>query len=122
MQPKFEGGVNVALKIPLAKYDQTIAFYRDILQLDVKEVKMDHPTVLRTHQVTFGPMVLWLDCVPSSTHSEAWLEINCKDVPASAKYFRSHETVFCDEIESLPDGMHWIMDPAGTVFILRNKE
>jgi hypothetical protein len=28
----------------------------------------------------------------------------------------------CDEIELLPENMHWIQDPAGTVFNLQNRE
>jgi len=37
MNTKFEGGINIALKIPKSKYDQTVTFYRDILKLEVEE-------------------------------------------------------------------------------------
>ncbi len=31
---KFEGGANIAIKIPKAKYEKTVAFYRDTLKLE----------------------------------------------------------------------------------------
>ena len=66
----------------------------------------------------FGKNVLWLDCVDNYTHSETWLELKTTDVEKAAKYLKANGTDTCDELESIPDDMHWIMDPAGTVFIL----
>jgi catechol 2,3-dioxygenase-like lactoylglutathione lyase family enzyme len=37
MNNTFEGGINIAIKIPKSKYEQTVAFYRDILKLHVEE-------------------------------------------------------------------------------------
>lgn len=37
MKTKFEAGINIAIKIPKSKYDQTVTFYRDILKLDAQE-------------------------------------------------------------------------------------
>ncbi len=37
METKFEGGINIAIKIPKSKYEQTVAFYRDVLKLEVEE-------------------------------------------------------------------------------------
>lgn len=65
MEIPFEAGLNIATKIPKRKYEQTVAFYRDILKLEVEEKPMDHPTVSRTHRVQFGHNVVWLDCVDS---------------------------------------------------------
>jgi hypothetical protein len=42
---KFEGGVNIAIKIPKNKYEQTISFYKNILKLDIKEKPIENPTV-----------------------------------------------------------------------------
>jgi predicted enzyme related to lactoylglutathione lyase len=122
MKINFEGGVNIAIKIPKSKYEDTVAFYRDTLKLEVEEKPIDNPTVSRTHQVRFGNNVVWLDCVDNYTHSETWLELNTPDVEAATKYLASNGVETCDEIEKLPEDMHWITDPAGTVFIVKRKD
>lgn len=60
---KFEAGINIAVKIPKSKYEATVAFYRDILKFELKEMPLNNPTVSKSHQVKFGNNVLWLDCV-----------------------------------------------------------
>lgn len=122
MDTKFEGGVNIAIKIPKSKYDETVTFYRDILKLEVLEKPIDNPTVSRTHQVKFGNNIVWLDCVDNYTHSETWLELNTEDVGNATRYLTSKGINTCDEFEKLPDDMHWITDPAGTVLIIKNKD
>lgn len=118
MEPIFEGGVNIAIKIPKSKYDTTVKFYRDTLKLSVTEKPIKNPTVSRTHQVKFGPNTLWLDCVDNYTHAETWLELKTNDIEQATAHLRSNGTEPCDELEEIPDHMHWIQDPAGTVFIL----
>ena len=118
MDISFNGGVNIAIKIPKSKYEDTVAFYRDILKLQVAEKPIDNPTVSRTHEVKFGNNTVWLDCVDNYTHSEVWLELNTPDVELATEYLRSKGVHSCDEIEKIPKDMHWIMDPAGSVFIL----
>jgi len=121
MAIKFEGGINIAVKIPKNKYEQTVAFYRNILQLEVEEKPIDNPTVSRTHQVKFGHNTMWLDCVDNYTHSETWMELNVENVAEATNYLRSKGVDTCDEIEQLPADMHWVMDPAGTVFIVKKR-
>ncbi|WP_207426154.1 glyoxalase [Pedobacter sp. SYSU D00535] len=120
MDIKFEGGLNIAVKIPKSKYEETVHFYKKILKLEVQEKPIEHPTVSRTHQVNFGATTLWLDCVDNYTHSETWLELKTSDVNEATEYLSSHEVSTCDELEKIPEGAHWIMDPAGTVFILNS--
>ena len=122
MKTKFEGGINIAIKIPKNKYEKTVAFYRDILSLEVTEKPISNPTVSRTHLVKFGPNNVWLDCVDNYTHSETWLEINTENVEAATRYLESHNIEMCDEFEQLPEDMHWITDPAGTVMIVKRKD
>jgi len=122
MEVNFEGGVNIALKIPKAKYEQTVAFYRDILKLEVEERPINNPTVSRTHKVKFGGNTVWLDCVDNYTHAETWLELTTNNVEAATRHLSGHGVYPCDEIEQIPGNMHWIMDPAGTVFILGERE
>jgi predicted enzyme related to lactoylglutathione lyase len=122
MNPTFEAGINIAIKIPKHKYDETVLFYKEVLKLEVQEQPIDHPTVQRTHRVKFGNNVLWLDCVTHCTHSETWLQLTTLDVPEARSYLESKGVATCDEIEELPENMHWIMDPAGTVFNLQRSE
>src|SRR5690606_26603641 len=109
---------NIAIKIPKSKYEETVKFYRDVLKLKVTERLIDNPTVSRTHEVEFGLNTLWLDCVDNYTHSETWLELKTSDVEKATEYLNNNGIGTCDEIEQIPKENHWIMDPAGTVFIL----
>lgn len=122
MNTQFNGGRNIAIKIPKNKYEETVAFYCDVLKLEVEEKPIDIPTVSKTHRVTFGNNTLWLDCVDNYTHSETWLELKTTDVDKATGYLKSKGIEPCDELEEIPDSMHWIMDPAGTVFILNKEE
>lgn len=121
MKQKFEAGINIAIKIPKSKYEETVKFYREILNLEVEEKDIDNPTVSRTHEVKFGNNIIWLDCVDNYTHSETWLQLTVPNVVEATNYLQSKGVETCDEIEELPDNMHWIMDPAGTVFNLQQK-
>lgn len=121
MNLQFEGGVNIAVKIPKAKYDQTVAFYREILKLDVEERPISNPTVSRTHKVKFGPNTMWLDCVDNYAHSETWLELNVNDIEKATDYLHANGVATCDELEEIPENMHWITDPSGTVFIMKER-
>ncbi|KFF26497.1 VOC family protein [Chryseobacterium vrystaatense] len=119
MAAKFEAGINIAIKIPKSKYEKTVVFYRDILKLGVEEKSITHPTVSRTHEVKFGNNIIWLDCVDSYTHSETWLQLTVPNVEEATEYLQLNGVETCDEIEELPEHMHWITDPAGTVFNLQ---
>lgn len=119
MELEFKGGVNIAVKIPKSKYQQTVDFYKNTLGLKVEELSTsDHPTVSRTHKVVFGHNILWLDCVDNYTHSETWLELKVNNVEQATAHLKDNGVATCDEIEKIPANSHWIMDPAGTVFIL----
>lgn len=120
MDIEFEGGINIAIKIPKSKYEKTVAFYRDVLKFEVEKKPINNPTVSETHQVKFGNNVVWLDCVDNYTHSETWLELKTPDVEQATLYLKENGTEPCDELEEIPDNMHWITDPAGTVFILNS--
>ena len=122
MDNEFQAGINIAIKIPKSKYEKTVTFYRDILKLDVEEKPITNPTVSRTHEVKFGTNIIWLDCVDNYTHSETWLQLTVPDVEAATEYLQSNGVETCDEIEEIPNNMHWIQDPAGTVFNLQTRD
>jgi len=56
------------------------------------------------------------------THSETWLELNTEDVDNATDYLKSKGVETCDELEQIPKNMHWITDPAGTVFIVKKRD
>lgn len=118
METRFSGGVNIAIKIPKSKYEQTVTFYRDILKLSVEESPIENPTVSRTHKVIFGPNTVWLDCVDNYAHAEVWLELKTPEIAAATEYLESKGVHTVDELEKIPENAHWIMDPAGTVLIV----
>jgi predicted enzyme related to lactoylglutathione lyase len=122
MDQKFQAGINIAIKIPKSKYEKTVSFYKDILKLEVEEKPINNPTISRTHEVKFGNNVLWLDCVDNYTHSETWLQLTVPNVDKATKYLQLNGVQTCDEIEELPENMHWIQDPAGTVFNLQQHD
>ena len=122
MYTNFEAGVNIAIKIPMGKYEKTIAFYRDILKWEVKEQVIHNPTISRTNKVKFGDNILWLDCVDNYTHSEVWLQLTVDDVERAKSFLLAKGVDFCDEIEEIPKNMHWIQDPSGTIFNVQEKE
>lgn len=121
MDVKFEAGINIAIKIPKSKYEKTVDFYRDILKLEVEEKSIVNPTVSRTHEVKFGNNIIWLDCVDNYTHSETWLQLTVPDIEEAKNYLHDNSVETCDEIEELPKNMHWIQDPAGTVFNVQER-
>lgn len=116
---KFKPGLNTAVKIPKSKHKQKVAFYRDILLLETQEMPIDYPTVAKTHRVNFGNPTLWLDRVDNYTHSEVWMQLTVSDVEKATEYLRANGVATCDELEDLDADIHWILDPASTVFNLQ---
>ena len=94
MDPKFEAGINIAIKIPKSKFDKTVAFYRDILKLEVEEKPINNPTVSRTFEVKFGHNIIWLDCVDNYTHSETWLQLTVPNVEEATSYLELETFLF----------------------------
>jgi predicted enzyme related to lactoylglutathione lyase len=122
MDAKFQAGINIAIKIPKSKYEKTVAFYKDILKPEVEEKPISNPTVARTHEVKFGNNVIWLDCVDNYTHSKTWLQLTVPNVAEATNYLKLNGIDTCDELEELPENMHWIQDPAGTAFNLQQRD
>lgn len=42
MEIKFNGGRNIAVKIPKSKYEEMVSFYRDVLKMKVEEKPIDN--------------------------------------------------------------------------------
>ncbi len=120
-RPRFSGGVNIAMKVPAAKFDATLAFYRDTLGLDVVE-EPNEPVGMRSRSVRmeFGGSTLWLDRVDNYARAEVWLELRTDDLDAAVTHLAEHGTHPQDELEALPPGTraHWVCNPVDVPHIL----
>jgi len=82
MTPRFRPGRNIALKIPPHQFQETVAFYRDVLQL--RQLEGCGESV----GFDFDGKDIWLDSVDTASHAEIWLEICADDRVAAEAYFR----------------------------------
>lgn len=112
-------GRNIALKIPAAEYESTVAFYREVLELRELGQASDGSIGF-----DLDGKDLWLDRVEAITQAEVWLELVTDDLEAAAKHFADHEVSRCDEVEELPEGFRgfWIKNPAGLVHLVSERK
>lgn len=101
-------GKDIAIKVPKYKYEETVNFYRAILQLPIKEEQDEYVAF------SFGEITLWIDCVENYAQSDVWLELLTPDLTSVAEYCKGHHVPRRDEIEEQTNGF-WISDPAGTI-------
>ena len=104
-------GRNIAIKVPLYRYAETVAFYRDRVGLSVTH------TLTNSTGFGFGELTLWIDRVPQQSQPDVWLEL-FSDTPTEA--LARLGSPLRDELEAL-DGVtgHWTSDPAATVLLVR---
>jgi catechol 2,3-dioxygenase-like lactoylglutathione lyase family enzyme len=114
----FSGGRNIAMKVPTHLYEATVRFYRDVVGL--KLVERYAPSIV----FEFGGNQLWIDCVPSLSQAEVWLELIADDLTAAAAQLQAHAVVRRDEIEPLPEDMHgfWISNPASIIHLVTEDD
>lgn len=108
-----EAGKNIAIKVPLHRWDETVAFYRDRAGLTVtKECE-------NSVAFAFGQMTLWIDKVETQSQSDIWLELITDDPDKAIETLQSPVR---DELEPLDNvNGHWTSDPAGVVLLVRTK-
>ena len=104
-------GRNIAIKVPLYRYEETVAFYRDRVGLPVTR------TMANSTGFGFSELTLWIDRVPDQSQPDVWLEL-VSDTPTEA--LARLGSPQRDELEPL-DGVtgHWTSDPVGTVLLVR---
>lgn len=109
-----EPGKNIAIKVPLHRWEETVAFYRDKVGLTVTR-ELENSTGF-----DFGAVTLWIDRVPQQSQTDVWLELFDDDPDAALARLGSP----CrDELEPLTRVTgHWTSDPAGTVILLRREQ
>jgi catechol 2,3-dioxygenase-like lactoylglutathione lyase family enzyme len=118
-RPGYNGGRNIAIKVPPHEWEQTVAFYRDILGLPLID---DLPSATPTVIFRFGSNRLWVDRVEALSQAEIWLEVSTTDVPAAARHLKEAGVVRRDEIEALDFEAFWISSPAGIIHLVVGKE
>lgn len=126
MNLTFRGGHNIAMKLPKAQFDRTVAFYRDVLGMEVTDHGGETIAggVAQSASVQFGPVTLWFDRVDNYAHPDLWLELFTDDVDRATAHLAAHGVGVQDELEPLPSGMdaHWISNPVGVPHIVRNPD
>ncbi len=118
MNVSFEGGINIAMKVPAHEYEQVMVFYRDVVRLP--EITEKAPAT----GFKLGPNQLWIDRDDKLTQAEVWLELFTPDHEDAAQHLAMHHTVRCDTVEPLgPDFKgFWIMNPANIVHMVRRAD
>ena len=106
-------GKNIAIKVPLHKWAETVAYYRDKVGLPIAKQLKDSTGFV------FGDMTLWIDRVERQSQVDVWLELFTDDPDAAITHLGSP---LRDELEPL-DGVtgHWTSDPAGVVLLVRRE-
>ena len=114
----FQGGRNIAVKIPPHEFDVTLRFYRDTLRL--KQVR----DYLPSHVFEFGTNLLWLDRVETMARTELWLELRTPDTNHAAAQLETSGVVRCDAVEQLPEGFDgfWISSPGNIIHLVRGPK
>ena len=108
---RIEPGRNIAIKVPLHRWDEMVTFYRDRVGLAVRQELAD------SIAFDFGAVTLWLDRVPAQSQVDVWLELVSDDPQAALAHLGGPQR---DELEPL-NGVegHWTSDPAGVVLLVR---
>lgn len=117
MKPKFEGGRNIAMKVPTHQYEETVRFYRDVLGFEQIE------ELLPAIGFRFGANQLWIDKAPGMSQAELWLEVVTEDTKSAAEHLETIGIARRDEIEDLGpnfDG-YWISSPASIIHLVDGK-
>lgn len=115
MDTQFDGGPNLAMKVPPHQYEATVAFYRDTLKL-----KKIHGVSDNSVGFQFGTNKLWIDKVDTVSQAELWLQVVTNNTCDAAAQLKEAGTPRCDEIEPLADAFDgfWISNPAGIIHLI----
>ncbi|MEN8819860.1 MAG: hypothetical protein ABF271_02010 [Abyssibacter sp.] len=116
MTQSFTPGQNIAMKVPPHEFDQTVAFYRDVLGFEQLSAERGNPSP----RFAFGDKVLWIDAVPGCTQAEIWLEVSTPNPAAAAAALAQAGVQRCDAVEPLPPGFngYWISSPCNIVHLV----
>jgi catechol 2,3-dioxygenase-like lactoylglutathione lyase family enzyme len=114
------------MKLPKAKFEETVAFYRDVLGMEVVDESAAGIAsgVQQCASIQFGPVKLWFDRVDNYASAELWLELFTDDVEQATGHLAEHGVEPQDELEALPPGLtaHWVTNPVGIPHLVRRAD
>jgi len=118
MKPIFKPGKNIAIKVPPHEYEQTVAFYKDVLGLILKEASS--PDNFESVTFEFGDKNLWIDKNSGISQAEIWIEIETDNIKEAEAYLKAMNCAKRDEIEPLPDDFKgsWISNPSNIIHLV----
>jgi len=121
MKPTFKPGKNIAIKVPPHEYEQTVAFYKEVLGLVPKE--MSSPDNFESKAFEFDDKNLWIDKISGISQAEIWLEIETDNIDEAEAYLKAMGCTRRDEIEPLPSGFRgfWISGPSNIIHLVNQK-
>lgn len=105
---EFEGGNNIAIKIPKFKYSETVHFYKEVIKLPYLGFMSE------SHAFQFGDATLWLDCMDNYSQQYVWLEIQTDNLKTAANYLQDNHISRRDEVEIHENSDGYWIDPCGT--------
>ena len=117
-QKLFEGGRNIALKLPPHEFDDAVRFYGEVLGL--KQLNEHLPSIV----FEYGANLLWLDRIDTMSQAELWLELRTPDTAAAADHLDRHGVMRRDSVEALPEGFDgfWISGPGNIIHLVHGKK
>lgn len=118
MEPTFNGGRNITMKVPPDQFDETVRFYGEVLGLE--RIERLAPDIV----FAFGANQLWIDRAPGMSQAEIWLEIVTGDREAAADHLARSGIARRDEIETLPEGFpgFWVSSPASIIHLVQRRD
>ncbi|HBC57132.1 MAG TPA: hypothetical protein DCZ03_08215 [Gammaproteobacteria bacterium] len=121
MSLKFSPGKNIAIKVPNHEFEQTVAFYADILGLT--RLSLQDVDAVDSVAFEFGDKNLWIDAVDNLSQAEVWLEIATNSIEEAANYLEQKGVSRRDKIEPLPSGLKgfWISSPTNIIHLIHEE-
>ncbi len=118
MKPTFKPGDNIAIKVPEHEYENTVAFYRDILGFE--QITLNNNDDIEGVTFQFGDKNLWIDKIAGLSQAEIWLEVVTDDIDMASQYLHEQHCVRRDEIEPLPEGFKgfWVSSPSNIIHLI----
>ena len=114
----FTGGTNIAMKVPTHQWEDTVAFYRDVIGLRQLDQHLPHVVF------QYGPNQLWIDRVDALSQAEIWLELVASHLADAQAALACAGVARRDEVEALPPGFEgfWITNSAGIIHLVAARD
>ena len=119
----FGGGALIILRCPSHKYESTVAFYRDILGLRLKQREHQREAIACCFEWS-DDANLTVVRIDKLTHPTIWLTVDATDLPQGQDIFEKSSLLRTDITETLPEGVEgfWSAPPNDMVHIIKSVE